>query len=481
MRTAHTNARCEPLPSGEGEEEGEQALDEACEGDHDTGSSSDDGDNDAGAMDLDVGLLTALKSDCNRCAQQMQQWLRWICGASMLICVSLLVWGMSQSSSEVSDRPSPMPPSTSILRQHASAMPLAMPPFPYLQRRAWPPLAPVPPAASSFVVLGSTSPPPVPIFRFRQAPSRPPPAAPLESVVDRINSRYNNFVPGSSRLEDIGVIVHGIDFTEDPKRPWAVCSPDSSDCGFLSDRMSASVIWKVKGTAAFGGGGGVVLNPKHSRVLCIYGGDGGTRGKTCNPPGATDSCIPGCVASSRDEWCDGHGARNSWCDGKPWRPSQLGTFLQLDGGMTTYNEAIIDGFYWNANLPHSIEALIGSPNDPGAVKLHERFLSTYRLTKNDVPLLIFEKERGNCPFKPFEQALPQNTNEIDIRLDYKVDGQWAKWTAPKPEAMPETQHGPPDADVCYYGPYADAAPPPPESPVIDLRTAELPALVLGRS
>ena len=96
-----------------------------------------------------------------------------------------------------------------------------------------------------------------------------------------------------------------------------------------------------------------------------------------------------------------------------------------------------------------------------------------------MPLLIL-KRSVELPVQTI-QPLPQNTNEIDIRLDYKVDGQWAKWTAPKPEAMPETQHGPPDADVCYYGPYADAAPPPPESPVIDLRTAELPALVLGRS
>jgi hypothetical protein len=293
-------------------------------------------------------------------------------------------------------------------------------------------------------------------------------------------------VPGSSRLSDIGVIVHGIDYTEDPDRPWAACSPESSDCGFLSDRMSASVIWKVKGTAAFGGGGGVILNPKYSRVLCIYGGDGGTRGKTCSPPGATEQCVPGCVATAHDAWCDGEGARSSWCDGRPWRPSQLGRFLKLDGGMTTYNEAIIDGFFWNANLPHSIEALIGSPNDPGAVKLHERFLATYRLTKNDIPLLTFEKGRGDCPFKPFE-AVPDVLKPQDIRLDYKVDGVWAKWTAPTTDSAALQAQQPPHSSAgsarspasCYFGPYADAGPPPPESPSVDMRTMELPALILG--
>ena len=306
-------------------------------------------------------------------------------------------------------------------------------------------------------------------------------------MVDRINRRYNAFVEGSSRLEDAGVLVHGIDFTEDPDRPWAVCPTSSSDCGFLSDRMSASLIWKVKGTAAFSGGGGVILNPNATRLLCIYGGDGGTRGKTCSPPGASDRCLPGCVASYRDAWCDASGARSSWCDGHPWRPSELGTFVALDGGSAIYNEAIVDGFYWNAHLPHSIEALIGSPGDPAAVRLHERFLRTYRLTAEDVPLVIFEKDKPDCPFRPFD-ARPEEGVDPNERLDYKVDGTYRQWVAPPPpSALADEGWGSPDAalPMCWFGRRGDGgaggvAAPPPESPAIDLAKVELPALVIGR-
>ena len=292
------------------------------------------------------------------------------------------------------------------------------------------------------------------------------------SVVDRINMRYNNFVPGSSRLEDIGVIVHGLDATEDKVRPWAACPPTQSDCGFLSDRMSASIIWKVKGPATFGGGGGVILSPNATRVLCAYGGDGGTRGKTCTPPGLTDTCTPGCASSLYDTWCDGRSAQSAWCDGHPWAPSALGRFLELDGGSSIYNEAILDGFYWNKHLPHSIEALIGSPGDPQAVRLHERFLATYHLKKGDVPLLTFNKDDVDCPFHPFDA--PIRNLDPNARLDYKVDGTWTAWSQGKEEEEEEATR-----PSCWFGPKAGAAPPPPEQPVVDWRTMNMPTLVLG--
>ena len=75
----------------------------------------------------------------------------------------------------------------------------------------------------------------------------------------------------------MGVVIHAFDGQEDPDRKWAVCPPANGQCGFISDRMSASVIFKGK-TAAFSGGGGIILNPEASRLLCAYGGDGGTRG-----------------------------------------------------------------------------------------------------------------------------------------------------------------------------------------------------------
>lgn len=189
-----------------------------------------------------------------------------------------------------------------------------------------------------------------------------------------------------------------MDHTEDPNFPYMVCSPESPDCGFLSDRMSASVIWKGKGAATFGGGG-VVLNPNFTRILCIYGGDGGTRGKLCKPPGVTPSCIPGCKASAYDEWCEASQAGSSWCDGKAWRPEEIGHMLSLDEGSDTYNEAILDGFYWNAHLPHSIEALLTTPNNPVLRRMHMQFLRRYGLTETQVPLLTFNKADKENPFR----------------------------------------------------------------------------------
>lgn len=251
--------------------------------------------------------------------------------------------------------------------------------------------------------------------------------------------------------------------------------------------MSASVIWRLKGPATFGGGGGVILNPNASRLLCIYGGDGGTRGKTCSianelengvSPGWTPSdapgCTPGCVASTHDQWCDGSSARSAWCDGKAWHMSEVGRFLELDGPSSSYNEAIVDGFYWNAHLPWSIEAIIGSPGDPNAVRLHQRFLSHYHLSKDDVPLVTFHKDNPDCPFRPFDA--PADTDP-DARLDYHLDGMSLSYVAPAPPPGAAAALSP--IDKCFFGNAAsEKAPSAPPPPVEDW-WVDRPALVIG--
>ena len=97
--------------------------------------------------------------------------------------------------------------------------------------------------------------------------------------------------------------------------------------------------------------GGYIINPDVARLLCAYGGDGATRGKSCRPPGPSDKCIPACIpqynghdsintydrwcdTSSLDHWCNGKrcalGPADHWCDGRPWRPEQLGDMLERD-------------------------------------------------------------------------------------------------------------------------------------------------------
>ena len=228
----------------------------------------------------------------------------------------------------------------------------------------------------------------------------------------------------------MGVLVHGIDSTEDDQRPWAPCRADQPSCGFLSDRMSASFVFKEKGTNTFGGGG-VILNPHYNRLFCFYGGDGGTRGKLCHPPGATSTCVPGCHERPTDMWCRAAVATSSWCDGLPWHPEDLAAAVQLDAVSSAYNEAIVDAFYWKEQLPHSVEAIITTPNNPSDEAMHRRFLHTYRLTEDDVPLVVFNKDRHDRPFQLYGARQQDDPN---ARLDYRVNGMSRRWTDPAQRA-----------------------------------------------
>ena len=164
--------------------------------------------------------------------------------------------------------------------------------------------------------------------------------------------------------------------------------------------------------------GSYVINPFAVRVLCVFGGDGATRGKICQPPGVSDSCLPACMpnydAARRDSrnaydaWCDtaDHpGAADYFCEGHPWRPSEIGTMLQRDREATrrgerrdehhSYNEIVIDGQHYNAHLPSSVEAFVVGEGDDlsEARKLHRRFLDAFRLSEGEVPLLHYRPER----------------------------------------------------------------------------------------
>jgi hypothetical protein len=197
--------------------------------------------------------------------------------------------------------------------------------------------------------------------------------------------------------------MHGMDSMEDPSHPWAVCAPTSLQCGFISDRMSTSLVYKGR-ARFFSGSVLLALAPESTRLLCAYGGDGGTRGKTCEPPGLTKHCIPGCASNGEDyEFCNPGRTTNAgdfWCDGRPWKPQDLGKFLNRDKNSRQYNEFVVDGFYWNQHLPHSIEAIvIGEDGKAKASALHQKFLAAYpQLTAKDVPLVSFHPNNEDEPF-----------------------------------------------------------------------------------
>ena len=236
-------------------------------------------------------------------------------------------------------------------------------------------------------------------------------------MLSRINQRYHNFVPGSGQLHEVGILLHSIDGFEDEDRPWQAATEGPNVNAGLGDRISVSVIWKGQqwsfmdnDSGMYYGQGSYIINPYRARVLCAYGGDGSTRGKTCNPPGASRSCIPACIPNYNghnsvheyDGWCSPGGPTDPWCEGRPWRPQDLGKMLSRDRLATargvhdtshgrTYNELVIDGFYSNRNLPDSIEAFVASPGDDLDLvkKTHHKFLTTYSKRAHEVPLLIY--------------------------------------------------------------------------------------------
>ena len=252
-------------------------------------------------------------------------------------------------------------------------------------------------------------------------PATPPPFPPFP-LVQRINKRYNEFVPGSSALDKIGVIIHSIDGYEDPDEPWQAATSGSMYNAGLGDRISCSIVWKGQqwtfmdnDSGLYYGHGSLIMNPYKSRVLCAYGGDGATRGKTCSPPGASKKCLPACIMNYNghdsdneyDGFCHSRGPTDHFCDGRPWRPSDLGEMLSRDRLATqqgvhstqhghTYNELVLDGLWNNRNLPGSIEAFLASPGDDIELvkRTHGAFLERFRKTAQDVPLLIYRRGEG---------------------------------------------------------------------------------------
>ena len=229
-------------------------------------------------------------------------------------------------------------------------------------------------------------------------------------MVDRINRRFHNTKPGSGNLNDIGVIVHGTSVYDDPQRPWKPQPP-------RSDRMSAVVVYSGKANS-FGGGGGIVLNPAvGTRLFCAYGGaPGGSAGsatKVCTPPGQTASCTPGCITHGWDkQWCEATDSgltSDVFCDGSPWRPADLGAFIERDKLSINKNELVLDGFYLNEHLPSSVEAFLSS-GTPEHAEIYQRFLDTYGLSEELVPLLIYNKAHPN----PFQLTSASGSTKYEV-------------------------------------------------------------------
>ena len=214
----------------------------------------------------------------------------------------------------------------------------------------------------------------------------------------------------TNRLGEVGIIVHGFDAMEDPDDPWKPCPADALGCATLRDRLSCSIINagmadadRRYGMPLFASpSGGLIMRGEANKLLCAYSGDGGTRGVVCH---GEAQCVPGCVQPG-GEWCDAlRGAGDGWCDGRPFAPKHLSTVLNrfmLNPG--AYNEMVFDASTWGRNLPHSVLAIFYPDNagDDGqfiARDAHRRMLEEYKLTADELPLVVLRLNDWDRPFE----------------------------------------------------------------------------------
>ena len=219
---------------------------------------------------------------------------------------------------------------------------------------------------SEVVVYGPPAPPP---------PAPPPTlvssAAPLTSAVD-VNARFTNGGPARTVREG-GVLVHMLDSFELADMPWRT----SSQCTpFPVDHWACSLIHRNEPFLYPGGSTiGLVLAP-HAPIMCMFTEDAGSGGKANG----------GCTHAFSGE-------------------DLLQTMRSQRHGK--FNEAIVNGLWYERNLPTAIEAVIYTTTSywewvgvmgkaeerDKARQVHAAFLGAYGLSGREVPLLRFDGHR----------------------------------------------------------------------------------------
>jgi len=233
----------------------------------------------------------------------------------------------------------------------------------------------------------------------------------VEAIVHRLNERFRNGRP-SSNLAEAGVVMHQFDNFEDKQKPW-LCQMD----GKWDGRVSAMIAFRRMkdrhdrdGVPLINWGGGVVVDPRR-KIKCCYGDDASTylaqRGY-------------GCYTS----YCDRNHpfAKGNW--GKPcgfgpkesfrtsWHAQDLDKMLELyvhysqpyrsPQWYSGYNEVIYGYTEWNNYMPNTVEAFFTIAGDHVGSRdygYYQKFLTEYRVAKDDIPFLKFDPDRWDGPFR----------------------------------------------------------------------------------
>ena len=302
---------------------------------------------------------------------------------------------------------------------------------------------------------------------YYMAAQAPPTSAPMTPIVrmapasraERINARFRDAVPGSSSdLSTAGVLIHQFDKYETAGAPWKSCNfhCDNEVVGWaVTGRLSTSIMYgrmRLRGDRVavplVSNDGGIVARPHGGvNISCIFGIDGATVGLSGGPNG--DGC-PSTWCNPAQTGCNQAGYGCCAFEGAPpqaaWRAEDLGTLLKLHeqhgagyhqpGYHSGYNEASVDGWSWNANLPRTVEAFFylenvgtaGQGQVSYARDAHSRFLREYGVTDFEVPLLGFDPARWDAPFRAETVdpiAILNDRFHTDPYGDWNADGSLA--------------------------------------------------------
>lgn len=153
----------------------------------------------------------------------------------------------------------------------------------------------------------------------------------------------------------------------------------------------------------FGANGGVIFRPEYTRVLCSYAGDGGTRHGVSEGVTSDKGCpLPMCHTQVAEAW----DVQGGWCSGQAIDPSNLKDMLSwYAANGKGYNEVIVDAEYHQANLPHSVEAILFD----GVT--HKAFLDYYGVSAENYPLVYYRP--STMPDMPFYS--PEQSGHDDDR------------------------------------------------------------------
>ena len=172
----------------------------------------------------------------------------------------------------------------------------------------------------------------------------------------------------SNDLSEVGLLVHGFDFTEDEQDPWKPCEQEW--CYNMTRAWSSSIVNAKQ--AHIMNPSGIVFSPSSTVVMCSW-----------HVANTALSMAPGCDGS---EEAGAH----------PYPPEELKAMLKKSmhdkDAKLTSNEVLVDSSYYVDNLPSSVAAIMFFDDATAedkiiATKAYVALLDKYEVTEAEIPLI----------------------------------------------------------------------------------------------